>query len=128
MKRLGKQGEEMKILRCDSVQPDDLKVLAYYTPTLFNDRIKITVELKEQNIKAPVDLWGVDTDYDGEVFRSEREATAYRDKKGLCTEISIEIPCERASKRRIAVRAVDILGNISYAVIDGGKIFEQGRE
>lgn len=128
MKRLGKQGEEMKILRCDSVQPDDLKVLAYYTPTLFNDRIKITVELKEQNIKAPVDLWGVDTDYDGEVFRSEREATAYRDKKGLCTEISIEIPSARASKRRIAVRAVDILGNISYAVIDGGKIFEQGRE
>ncbi len=128
MKRLGKQGEEMKILRCDSVQPDELKVLAYYTPTLFNDRIKITVELKEQNIKAPVDLWGVDTDYDGEVFRSEREATAYRDKKGLCTEISIEIPCDRASKRRIAVRAVDILGNISYAVIDGGKIFEQGRE
>ena len=39
--------------------------------------------------------------------------------------MNLEIPAESAVKRKIAVRAVDILGNISYAIIDGGKIFEQ---
>ena len=76
----------------------------------------------------PIDFWSVDLDYDGKVFRPEPGASFYRDKKGLRTEMTLEIPAKGAARRRIAVRTVDILGNISYVIIDGGKIFEQSRE
>ena len=81
----------------------------------------------EGNPLAPIDFWSVDTDYDGKVFRHDRDAAVYRDKKGLCTKMNLEIPAQSSANRKIAVRAADIFGNISYAIIDGGKIFEQDR-
>ena len=148
MKRLSKKGQSMKVIREVSgtvaVAPRDcgrLRVSAFCTPTLFKEKISFTIELKGYNLEttqtdvlrasegdclAPVDFWSVDTDFDGVVFRPDSGAAFYRDKKGFCTQMNLEIPAESAANRKIAVRAVDILGNISYAIIDGGKIFEQG--
>ena len=147
MKRLSKKGQSMKVIRevsgTAAVAPRDygrLEVSAFCTPTLFKEKISFTIELKEYYLEtthpdvlrasegdclAPVDFWSVDTDFDGVVFRPDSGAACYRDKKGLCTQMNLEIPAESAVNRKIAVRAVDILGNISYAIIDGGKIFEQ---
>ena len=149
MKRLSRQGQSMKVIRevsgTAAVAPRDygrLEVSAFCTPTLFKEKISFTIELKEYYLEtthpdvlrasegdclAPVDFWSVDTDFDGVVFRPDSGAACYRDKKGLCTQMNLEIPAESAVNRKIAVRAVDILGNISYAIIDGGKIFEQDR-
>lgn len=148
MKRLSKKGQSMKVIREVSgtvaVTPRGcgrLEVSAFCTPTLFKEKLSFTIELKGYNLEttqtdvlraaegdclAPVDFWSVDTDFDGAVFRPDSGAAFYRDKKGLCTQMNLEIPAESAANRKIAVRAVDILGNISYAIIDGGKIFEQG--
>ena len=150
MKRLSKKGQSMKVIRevsgTAAVAPRDygrLEVSAFCTPTLFKEKISFTIEIKEYYLEtthpdvlrasegdclAPVDFWSVDTDFDGVVFRPDSGAACYRDKKGLCTQMNLEIPAESAVNRKIAVRAVDILGNISYAIIDGGKIFEQGRK
>ena len=144
MKRLSRQGENMQVIRREGFygQAAELEADAYYSPTLFNDKINFTIELKsyklkepetivraaEENPLAPIDFWSVDLDYDGKVFRPEPGASFYRDKKGLRTEMTLEIPAKGAARRRIAVRTVDILGNISYVIIDGGKIFEQSRE
>ena len=147
MKRLSKKGQSMKVIRevsgTAAVAPRDygrLEVSAFCTPTLFKEKISFTIELKEYYLEtthpdvlrasegdclAPVDFWSVDTDFDGVVFRPDSGAACYRDKKGLCAQMNLEIPAESAVNRKIAVRAVDILGNISYAIIDGGKIFEQ---
>ena len=147
MKRLSKKGQSMKVIRevsgTAAVAPRDygrLEVSAFCTPTLFKEKISFTIEIKEYYLEtthpdvlrasegdclAPVDFWSVDTDFDGVVFRPDSGAACYRDKKGLCTQMNLEIPAESAVNRKIAVRAVDILGNISYAIIDGGKIFEQ---
>ena len=147
MKRLSKKGQSMKVIRevsgTAAVAPRDygrLEVSAFCTPTLFKEKISFTIELKEYYLEtthpdvlrasegdclAPVDFWSVDTDFDGVVFRPDSGAACYRDKKGLCTQMNLEIPAESAVNHKIAVRAVDILGNISYAIIDGGKIFEQ---
>ena len=148
MKRLSKKGQSMKVIRevsgTAAVAPRDcgrLRVSAFCTPTLFKEKLSFTIELKGYNLEttqrdvlraaegdclAPIDFWSVDTDFDGTVFRPDSGAAFYRDKKGLCTQMNLEIPAENAVNRKIAVRAVDILGNISYAIIDGGKIFEQG--
>lgn len=150
MKRLSKKGQSMKVIRevsgTAAVTEKDcgrLRVSAFCTPTLFKEKLSFTVELKgysfsatqpevlraaEEDCLAPIDFWSVDTDFDGAVFRPDSGAAFYRDKKGLCTQMNLEIPAENAANRKIAVRAVDILGNISYAIIDGGKIFEQGRK
>ena len=149
MKRLSRQGQSMKVLRDISEAGDvkekasaELSVTAFRVPTLFKDKISFTVELAgysidtpqaavlraaEGNPLAPIDFWSVDTDYDGKVFRHDRDAAVYRDKKGLCTKMNLEIPAQSSANRKIAVRAADIFGNISYAIIDGGKIFEQDR-
>ena len=149
MKRLSRQGQSMKVLRDISEAGDvkekasaELSVTAFRVPTLFKDIISFTVELAgysidtpqaavlraaEGNPLAPIDFWSVDTDYDGKVFRHDRDAAVYRDKKGLCTKMNLEIPAQSSANRKIAVRAADIFGNISYAIIDGGKIFEQDR-
>lgn len=149
MKRLSKQGQTMKLVRsgdfdkpCGTpVGTAKLEAAAYCNPTIFKDKIDFTIELKSYTLKesdaavvrafkdnplAAIDFWSVDLDYDGRVFRPEPGTSVYRDKNRLPIEIKLEIKAEGAERRRIVVRAVDILGNISYAIIDGGKIFEQG--
>ena len=134
-------------------QAAELTASAYMTPTLFSDKLCFTVELiayelkepamagnkvkethervakaAEENPLAAVDYWSVDTDYDGQIFRPGPGAASYRDKKGLCSEMKLEIPAADAARRKIAVRTVDILGNKSCVVFDGGEIFEKSRE
>ncbi|MGN0735904.1 MAG: DNA methyltransferase, partial [Anaerovoracaceae bacterium] len=159
MKRLSRQGQSMKVVRClsdeygEEKSPAELTASAYMMPTLFSDKICFTVELEAYELKEPdaagnraketheklakaaednplaaIDFWSVDTDFDGKVFRPEREAALYRDKKGLRAEMKLEIPAADAARRKIAVRTVDILGNISCVIFDGGEIFEKSRE
>ena len=78
----------------------------------------------QENPLALVDFWSVDTDWDGRVFRPD--ASFYRDRKGLCTRAELEVEADGgrfAENRKIAVRTVDVLGNIGFDVMDGGKIF-----
>ena len=159
MKRLSRQGQSMKVARClcgechGDQQAAELTASAYITPTLFSDKICLTVELIAYELREPVmagnkvkqthervakaaednpltaiDFWSVDPDYDGHIFRPGPGAAFYRDKKGLCTEMKLEIPADDTGQRKIAVRTVDILGNISCVILDGGEIFEKSRE
>lgn len=149
MKRLSRQGQNMKILCRTPADESRIVIRAdtYCTPTLFNDKIILTVELKEYELReaekvhqdephktvakaaqenplALVDFWSVDTDWDGRVFRPD--ASFYRDRKGLCTRAELEVEADGgrfAENRKIAVRTVDVLGNIGFDVMDGGKIF-----
>ena len=159
MKRLSRQGQSMKVARClcgechGDQQAAELTASAYITPTLFSDKICLTVELIAYELREPVmagnkvkqthervakaaednpltaiDFWSVDPDYDGHIFRPGPGAAFYRDKKGLCTEMKLDIPADDTGQRKIAVRTVDILGNISCVILDGGEIFEKSRE
>lgn len=153
MKRLTEQGLEMRVLRQKTENSGAiLEINTYCTPTLFNDKINYKVELTayklketqqiqsnvhrdrshnvvtlaaEENPLTLIDFWSVDSDWDGKVFRPE--VSLYRDKKGLCASANLEVDAENAGKRKIAVRAVDVLGNVSFAVMDGGKIFGEKR-
>ena len=149
MKRLSRQGLGMKVMTgMDSDENSAVIVTdTYCAPTLFNDKINLTVELKEYALKngkeicqdkshktvakaaeenplALIDFWSIDTDWDGRVFRPD--AGFYRDRKGLCTRAELEVEADGgrfAENRKIAVRIVDVLGNIGFDIIDGGKIF-----
>ncbi len=120
---------------------------AFTWTSLFKEKINFTIELKEYKLKesaaqtlkegksrqavektvdanslALVDYWSVDVDFDGKTFRPDK--IFYREKSGLCCEFEKEMDITGFDLRTIMVKIVDVLGNISFVQIDGGKICE----
>jgi DNA modification methylase len=80
------------------------------------------IQLSDQKVKiepvlsADLDYWEVDPDWDGQIFRSARQAVRPRNKEAIPTELMLPIPNKGKS---IAVRLVKINGEQIQIVIPG---------
>lgn len=119
---------------------------AYIWKTLFADKIDLKIKLREyrldeidtvkkkdtrkvlserqvENSLLLVDYWSIDYNYDGCIFRPDR--SFYREKSGLCCELSEEMDIENFENRKIMVKIADVLGNVSFCLINGGDLIEK---
>ena len=152
-KRLVKAGQEMTVVKSPEIAVaedsakfvENLHVEITTWPSLFDNKITCTIELKDYKLKGEyvagnedvakaveqlgddsglslVDYWCVDYD-SKEDFRPE--TLMFRDKKGLVYTLEKELEADTFTDRMIAVKAVDIFGNSSVIRYSGKLISEQ---
>lgn len=69
----------------------------------------------KDNFAFLIDYWTVDTDYDGQTFRSRWQAFRGNGKRPKIVPTSVALP--RKGAGRVAVRLVDIFGNDASALV-----------
>lgn len=119
-RKVTKDGEELRV---------ELDNYVLLSPEAINLDEKNRAALREVMNAEPlalIEYWAVDPDYDGEVFRSVWQG--YRgntdnddDPLRVVTSAQLLLP-RRDGSRKVCIRAVDVFGFESEAVIDGVEI------